>query len=206
MTNIYDLDTPALLVDLDRLERNIAEMTRLVQGVGLDNLAAELDTEERDRDVRLPLLDELKEPTHVLAVLGPLFQIPPLAGRAALLAMVEAVHGVAARHQAVDHASVEIGAGVQPMNDHQHPPWGPVLRPAAVIVESEAACPLEGTFTVPGGFCLLVPALGHYRVNRRLERGGQPLEEQRSRPPVNGNRISDGDRRGRHSRSHRSAS
>ncbi|HZT43510.1 MAG TPA: alanine racemase [Chthonomonadaceae bacterium] len=34
MSNIYDLDTPALLVDLDRLERNIAEMAQIVQGGG----------------------------------------------------------------------------------------------------------------------------------------------------------------------------
>lgn len=34
MPNIYDLDTPALLVDLDRLERNIAEMARIVQDGG----------------------------------------------------------------------------------------------------------------------------------------------------------------------------
>lgn len=34
MPNIYDLDTPVLLVDLDRLERNIAEMAGIVQGGG----------------------------------------------------------------------------------------------------------------------------------------------------------------------------
>lgn len=34
MQNIYDLDTPALLVDLDRLERNLAEMAQRVRAGG----------------------------------------------------------------------------------------------------------------------------------------------------------------------------
>jgi hypothetical protein len=100
---------------------------------------------QENRQIRLLLGHQVNESCHILSVLIPRIDMPPLTRGAAMPPKVETINGKALRDEWAHHIRVSPAVLPEPVNNGQNCP-GSIFRPPGLAIEIKTANTLKSPF------------------------------------------------------------